>query len=454
MNNEDLKNNLKGIKDNLKDIKEYYRIILGALLKPNESESLEHVGHEKLIDYKDYEFSSRDFPTYVITPEDGHYMTTFFDIDALSPDSSKLCVTQLPFIDRIPIPGNKANICIINLEKKTLKVLYKTVGWGAQLGANVQWFDDQNVIFNDFIDDKVVSIKLNIVTQKKQILDGPVFTITPDRKYTCSPNLELINALIPGYGVPDPLIRKKRQFENASSSEGIWRTNLSTGKSELFLSIEDIVKKLPSQNELKNGKYYIFNVKVSSCGTKMFFILFSKKIPNRFGRAVQLVTCNIDGSNIKLAIPDEIWRRGGHHPNWTKHDNHIVMNLKVDNERLRLVKFNPAENNIAYKIIGNSNVVGSGHPSISPCGKYLITDAYVSDKLTDNDGYVPIRLIDIDSGEEQVVCEVYTNKLEGPRRIDPHPVWVDNGRKIIFNGVVNEKRQVLLMDMSRLYCEQ
>jgi Tol biopolymer transport system component len=60
------------------------------------------------------------------------------------------------------------------------------------------------------------------------------------------------------------------------------------------------------------------------------------------------------------------------------------------------------------------------------------------------EGKVPIRLIDLETNSEIELCRVYTNKLEGPRRVDPHPVWSFNDNYIVFNAVIGGARQVML----------
>ena len=45
-------------------------------------------------------------------------------------------------------------------------------------------------------------------------------------------------------------------------------------------------------------------------------------------------------------------------------------------------------------------IPGSGHPSIHPNGKLLVTDAYVGRRIDYGDGTVPIRLIDLERRTE------------------------------------------------------
>jgi len=393
--------------------------------------------------------SSAAIPVRVVTPAQGHFMTTFFDVEAFSPSGRYLAVTQVPFIDRIPIPGDVARVCVIDLEADTCIAVHETRGWGAQLGANVQWgTDDETLFCNDVKDGRGVGVVIDRSSGEARFLDGPIYGVTPDRKTSFSPDLLLVNRIIPGYGVADPLLGKRRQADVASANEGIWQTNLDTGECQLFMSLADIVKDLPEQTGLGKGRYHVFNVKVNRQGTRLFAVLFSRNVPMRGGTPTQLVTMNIDGSNVQLAMPDRLWRRGGHHPSWTADGDHIMMNLRLDGKRMEFVRFRYDGADIEVLAPGHK---GSGHPSLIPSDEtYLLTDSYVSEGFKEPDGTVPIRLIDLRNGVEDAICRVDTRGLDGPRRIDPHPVWERSGHRLAFNAYVDGHRQVLVADTSSL----
>lgn len=440
-------NNLKFLKRTIKELPEYGRILAGY------GERLAGL-NRKMVDFngivgrREYRPSEVVVPTRIVTPEGGHFMTTFFDVDPFSPSGRYLAVTQVPFIHRIPIPGDRARVCVVDLESGECHSLYETLGWGAQLGANVQWGrTDDDLFCNDVVNGRATGVRIHRRARTSKALGGPVYGLTPDRRYSFSANLDLINAIIPGYGVPEPLLGKQRQRENASSSEGIWRTDLDTGETVLFKSINDIVRELPEQESLRSGKYYVFNVKVNRQGTRLFAILFSRSVPFRAGAPVQLVTMDIDGSNVRLAMPDRLWRVGGHHPNWTPDGDHIVMNLRYDGGPMAFVKFRFDGHGLHVLAPGHK---GSGHPSIRSCGRYLLTDSYVSEGFRSRTGDIPIRLINLESNDELHLCPVDTKNLAGPRRIDPHPVWSRDGARFAFNGLVDGWRQVMVSDTSGL----
>ncbi|WP_425221859.1 TolB family protein [Pseudomonas sp.] len=445
LNKQILINNLKFLKRSLKESPEAARQLIAHMgLYP--SSKLDGAYSYKSKDYRPGETAC---PTRVVTPPNAHFMTTFFDLDPFSPSGRYLAVTNVPFINRLPVPGDAARVCVIDLVTDTCDVVYETKGWGAQLGANVQWGNDDDTLFcNDVVNGEVKGVRISPRSNKAEFLDGPIFGLTPDKRFSYSPNLQKINALIPGYGVPDPFRNKVREADKMSSVDGIWRTDLVTGETSLFMSLQEIVSQLGDQAELASGTYYAFNTKVNNNGNKLFVILFSKKIPMRGGAAVQLVTIDLSKKMASLAMPDKAWRVGGHHPNWTPDGDNILMNLRYKGGPMAFVKF--LSDGTSLEVIAPGHK-GSGHPSLDPSGRYLLTDSYISEGFKTSSGDVPLRLIDLESNQETYICNVYTMNILGPRRVDPHPVWSSDGKRIAFNGIVDGYRQVMVVDFEKFY---
>jgi len=55
-----------------------------------------------------------------VTPGDGFYLHTFYDVCPFSPSQRYLAVTRFPFQNRQPNPGDTADICVIDLESHTI----------------------------------------------------------------------------------------------------------------------------------------------------------------------------------------------------------------------------------------------------------------------------------------------------------------------------------------------
>lgn len=81
-----------------------------------------------------------------------------------------------------------------------------------------------------------------------------------------------------------------------------------------------------------------------------------------------------------------------------------------------------------------------------------MTDTYPYENFANHDKEIPIRLINAQTGEDRNILYIWSLSAEVPFdfRNDLHPVWNQDDTKIVFNGVVNDKRQVLIADVKDL----
>ena len=91
-----------------------------------------------------------------------------------------------------------------------------------------------------------------------------------------------------------------------------------------------------------------------------------------------------------------------------------------------------------------------GHPTIEPAERYIVTDAYLKQADTT---FVRIRLIDLRDEKDLTVCTMPTVREVGGdkvMRVDGHPVWSRDFKKVLFQGTPDGRRQLFLADLSRV----
>ena len=155
-----------------------------------------------------------------------------------------------------------------------------------------------------------------------------------------------------------------------------------------------------------------------------------------------------DGSDIRVAVSEELWAPGGHHPDWHPDGESVTMNLKMDGKKHSLVRIG-MEGTGLEKL---TTVEGSGHPTLHPNGRHILTDVYLHEKLSNGDGTGPMRLIDCQTDTEEAIIQVNNDPpYPGPKkelRIDPHPAWDRAYKRIVYNGCDNGVRRVYLADLT------
>lgn len=392
-------------------------------------------------------------PITCVTPDDGFYIHTFFDVCPFSPSQRYLAVTRLPFQNRVPRLGETADVCVIDLYEQKIETVYRTKGWGMQLGANLHWgVTDRYLYTNDVIGKDAVCVQIDLETRQTKPFVGPKYDIAPDESCAIGFPLCLLNATQRGYGVPKTAYLPP----GASTSEGLWRTDLKTNTKSLLVSVADVVAHTREHFKHERGTFYFFHSKFNRQGTRIIQVLrylvprrklLRRVLPGRGLLHRQLFTFDANGDNIQQAVRAEDWDLGGHHPNWHPDGERIIMNLKPDGRTLRFCQFK--YNGSEFTVLSEKHL-GSGHPSIEAGGRYLVSDCYVKEPMALENREVPIRLLDLTSDEEEYLCTVDTLGLRGVLRLDPHPVWSRDYKQLCFNAALNGKRQVFIADLSNL----
>ena len=427
---------------------------------------------EKVAAFENYRRGKTVGDITCVTPEDGYYLHTFYDVCPFSPSQRYLALTRFPFQGKKPRLGDIADVCVIDLQEQTIKSVYSTRAWSFQLGANVQWGNqsDQFLYTNDIIDGNPVCVRINLETQEVVAFSGPKYDLAPDESYVVGGKLEYINAVQYGYGIPDgPSDEPNRLSPSDMDREGVWKTDLTTNEPTLLVSFAHMAEHLADRSYYTQGTFYCFHTKVNRSNNRIMQVLRCRLPDNKGKRNSSLFTFNTDGSDVIQAMNRVTWntrgrRTGGaNHPNWHPDGEHIVMNvvpksLGFDELRFCMFRYDGSD----LQVLSRKHL-GSGHPSVDISGRYLISDAYPNQTwATTSDGEIPIRLIDLETDDERRVCSVsvdvggrrYSRRSQtaggSHHKLDPHPAWSRDFKKICFNGAVNQVRRVFIADLSNV----
>lgn len=407
-----------------------------------------------------------DFPVWCLTAGIPNTIHRFFDTSPLSPSGRYLAVFQLPEKDAHPRPGDRANVILLDLETGNARVVWETAGWEYQLGANINWgSSDHELIFNDVdcTNWSVHAILLDPLSGNWKKLEHGVYHVSCDGKMAASANLCAMRRTQGGYGVivPEKYIP---YYPGTTGEDGVWITDLETGRSRMLISIKEVAERCASKKRLQEyaqSEVYAFHTKWSPDGKRLMFSL--RFFPDDGGKRLyamyhyaeklryDVFSIRPDGSDLQLAIPAEEWDKGGHHTNWKCDSSGFTMNLALHRNGMRLCQC--SLDGSGLESIGS--FTGSGHPSFHPAGRWGITDCYRFENLAFPDGEtVPLRLFDLQNGSEKVFLRLPVKTPGDDQhidfRLDPHPVWVNNFQQIIFNGMYNSSRAVFCADLSAL----
>lgn len=426
-----------------------------------------------------YEEYNPQVPVWCVTPSMDRTIHRFFDTTPFSPSGRYLGLTRLPYEDRLPKCGDMAEIVVVDLETGEEKVIANTYGWDSQLGAQVQWgATDNELLFNDLDLDiwEPFGVVINIFSNQKRLLKGTVYMVSNDGKYAISPCLKRIGVTQPGYGVVVPTEHIPKNT-GESAEDGIYITEIESGKSRLLISIKEICEKAKPRiplEERTGGDFYCFHVKWNHDSSQIMLVLRWIPIDKQQKMRSWLIVVGSDGENARVLIPATVWDNGGHHPNWYPAEDMILMNLRLPTKSFKkyYYRFLPnrmrnfftrvfswRDDGMRFVQIKNGQIttlipkiIGSGHPSLHVNLEEILTDAYPNDTISYGDGTTPIRLINVKTFEDKHLIRINTSpRFRGNRnelRVDPHPSWDRKFRYIAFNALVEGTRRVMVADMS------
>jgi hypothetical protein len=406
-------------------------------------------------------------PVWCVTPERTGGIHRFFDTSPISPSGRYLAYFQLPFEDRQPLPGDSGNVCVVDLSTGKDWVVSETCGWEPQMGANINWgATDHELFFND-VDTatwRPFAWKVDPIGGKRQQMEGSVYHASPDGKWLISANMTTMRKTQPGYGVKIPDETARRNVGPADD-DGFYITDTSTGKARLFASIADLLGRADPAVKIDDPhrqEIYGFHSKFNPQSNRLMLSLRwfpAADVPlwDMFKQdhdAVRFawITVPIEDGPWHCAVGPEQWEKGGHHGTWFPDGKRISMNLNIDREVLRFVQVNHDGSDLRKML---TEVPGSGHPTVHPDGVHLLTDTYTKEATAFGDGTIPLRWVDLTTGEERTLIRINTKTLsdDSVLRVDPHPAWDRTWRYVTFNAFVDGTRRVFVADMAGLLSE-
>lgn len=400
-------------------------------------------------------------PVYCVTPQLDGCFHRFFNTSPISPSGRYLAVTRLLHEDRLSAPGEQAEVVLVDLKTGKSRVLAKTRGFDSQLGAQAQWGATDNELFFNDLEMKYwhgFGVRMDPLSGKRQNLEGPVFEVSQNGRYAAGICLLRSGLTQRGYGVVVPA-EVMPWNTGAADDDGVYLSDTATGKCRLIASYKDIADacgdKVAPLDPERGGGYHGHQISWNPQGTRLMLCMaFNYPQPRTSKKRpidISLVTLKPDGTDIQVPLPARVWNRLGNHPCWCPDGEHISMNFKLDgSRRYKLVRMRYDGEGLAAM----TTAMGTGHPTLHPDGKHILTDTYQRELVDFKDGTIPIRWIDIATGSEEQLIRICSRPpYSGPRgamRLDPHPAWDRTYTRVAINACPNGTRQVYIADLSKL----
>lgn len=239
-------------------------------------------------------------PVERITPaDDSHYFFGYYDLQPYNADETLHLTHKTEFRNRLHKRGDSCEIGVINMSNKKYEKLDTTYAWNFQQGAMLQWNPlaaDREIIYNSIEDGEYCGVIMDIKNGKKRYLDRPVANVSRDGRYAISINMPRLYNFRPGYGYAWP--EDPFYYKNHSDKDGVFITDMASGKSELVLSMEQIWEF--SRVHFKNDEKMVINhITFNTDGSR--FLALVRNFPEEGkDHETAIITANRDGSDMYL----------------------------------------------------------------------------------------------------------------------------------------------------------
>ena len=401
--------------------------LLGTHSKPLHAEAIE-VGPSDA-------FPKTSGPIAITSGAKEHFFASYYGINSWSADQQYVTVLQTTIKYRLPTENDAATLGLVDLKTKEFIPLAETHAWNFQQGCMAHWlgaFPNSRIIYNDIVDEKTVSIVMNVHTgQKIKTIPYPVASVSPNGKEAVSLNFSRLRSTREayGYGGDGQDARLSVPFPK---DDGLFLVDLETGKAKLLVSIDGVKNQVPEVPA--NGIEYFNHALFSRAGGKIFWL--ARATPKRNTTSF---TVNSDGTNLQRCFPDG-W--GGSHYDWLS-ENDLMVTGKYQAKANAHILFTVGRDN--YKRLGNGLLDFDGHGTFSPDGKWMLTETYPSEALYEQYLYLMNMNSEAVLPLGRYVHPPAFRKQGKSAQCDLHGRWSPKSDMIGFNSVTTGQRQVYII---------
>lgn len=330
----------------------------------------------------------------------------------------------------------EAIIEVRNIQNNSLVFKHKTMCCNFQQGSLATWYDEEHIIFNDFINNHPV-VRIYNVYSGKLYKEFPFhyFSISPSKKYLTRINFSRFGRGLRGYGYDvnyNEIIMDDTKI-NISDSQisDLQLITFDSGEIIKSFSINELLGL--SKWLLPDGYFYFSHTEFSPDSKSFFFLLRSS---NEMTNSSQLFVYFIEEDRVSAL------NSGGmvSHLCWL--DNNTILAYCNNSDRIDAYYKIDVKKNIFDKA---SDLTVDGHP-LSVNEHVFITDTY-PDKFRMQTLYI----VDSNSFNKKELFKVYSPfKYVNDFRVDLHPRLSVDKCYITIDSSQFGKRNQLVFDLNKL----
>ena len=367
----------------------------------------------------------------------------FHDTSPFSSDGTKLLSNHL-LINSLRMPNKEDNLEVGYFNFEAGRILNfvplgDSFAWNYHKGCRLQWVNDEKVVFNTAVSDKLGSKIVNINSKEEQWIDYPIDTSSGCGTMATSFSYERLENLMPGYGYPykdEGLLE-----ENAPMNTGLFLVDLVNNTRTLVLSLETLANDLSDEiSEPNSFRHYVTHSEFSPDKRYVSFLhrWVSKDVLNRKSRLV--IFDRKEHKHFALPTSGMV-----SHYVWNK-KNQILAYCSVNNKDCHAIFDIPAVDK--FKPIATDTLNSDGHQS------FITENTFITDTYPDKYRMAKLFKVNIKSDDTQLLAFIYSPKKFQTKNFhkhiacDLHPRVSPCGEYLCFDAVRQGNRSLCVMKIS------
>lgn len=382
--------------------------------------------------------SSFETKIKIISPNDSyHYFFGYYDMRATGDKiNQRHLAHRVKFMDRLP---TEEDICEVGyIENGGFYKIGETTAWNFQQGAMLQYHpkEEDTVFYNVVKDKSFVTVTHNFKSGKKHYTDMAVASVSHDGKLGLSLNFGRIFDFRPGYGYAG--YKDKYADCNAPMEDGVFLTDMESGRSVLLISYTDILRK---SGFSENEKILVNHITFSPSSDKYVMLVRNFYNGNEGDWKTSLMLGDTEG-NVRTLIEKSFVS----HYYWIS-EKELVLFAEPESMPPKVYVLDVTTGEARafesdyFNIAPNPDI----HCTITPDRKYIIGDGYPIN------GYRHILAINLESKKSASIIKAKTVIPEcGDIRCDLHARYVFNGSAVSFDTTHNGRREIAVFPISEI----
>jgi len=367
-------------------------------------------------------------PLEIISPNDGyHYFFAYYDLQPYDSASRRHLAHRASFADRIPTKDDVCEIGYITLCDKCFHKVAESRAWNFQQGALLQWYDDENIIYNDFREGEYCSVIKNVDTGAERIISRPLACLSLDRRFGLSINFSRVWDFRPGYGYCN--YRDPYYDLCAPKEDGIFLVDIENNESRLIIDYKTLSEAFPEE-PFCSAKLVVNHITFNPSASRFLFLL--RNFPEEGKRwGTILITANRDGTDMFNLTNYEV----NSHYHW-KNDEEILIYSGLPTWGIYFMRDKSREHLMLDDALMNEDDI---HCLYNPTRDCFIGDGYPKGDDPDRSIY----LYDFETKRSCEILKIYSEPVKTTdERCDLHNRFNPTGELVSFDSFHSGRREI------------